>query len=310
MGMFKAAQDMAGDALAKARKEAQELTPTKETLVGNPRLGSGHPINVGLTTGSTTTDAGTEYTVTRLRGGLEADPSNVARAHFEEGDWATKLATGDKLPGEYVFGDTVVKSPKILQVGIDHPTAGQGFHTEAGFIPYSYLSESVETQGQRMERERTAKEAAKKAAAFKVFKDLAKPFHQYQRQAIVDPGDPTGKQKHVDDALDYAVDHGPYSGKDQGHIVKDKDIYKASEEDYENLVHTSELDPDEEAHTTREGIAEVASGTSEGMDWVVYEDEVGNKHSFVWTPDGVVNVTGHPKYSGEPPKGSFGAGEE
>ena len=65
MGMFKAAQDMAGDALAKARKEAQELTPTKETLVGNPRLGSGHPINVGLTTGSTTTDAGTEYTVTR-----------------------------------------------------------------------------------------------------------------------------------------------------------------------------------------------------------------------------------------------------
>ena len=296
--------EMAGEAFAKARRTAQELEPTEGTSVGNPLLGSGNPINVGLTTGSTTTDEGTEYTVTRLRGGLEADPSNVARVHFEEDDWATKLTTGDKLPGEYVFGDTVVKSPKILQVGIDHPTAGQGFHTEAGFIPYSYLSESVETQGQRMERERIAKEAAEKAAVI----SAAAPFwHRTRAQQgegveIVHPGDPTGQQEHINDALDYAVDHGPYSGKDQKHIVTDDDIHRASEDDYENLVHTSELDPDEEAHTPREGITEVASGNSEGMDWVVYKDEVGDKSSFVWTPDGVVNVTGHPKYSGEPPK--------
>ena len=156
-----------------------------------------------------------------------------------------------------------------------------------------------------MERERVAKEAAEKAAII----SAAAPFwHRTRAQQgegveIVDPGDPTGQQEHIEDALDYAVDHGPYSGKDQGHIVKDEDIYKASEEDYENLVHTSELDPDEEAHTTREGITEVASGNSEGMDWVVYKDEVGDKSSFVWTPDGVVNVTGHPKYSGEPPEG-------
>jgi hypothetical protein len=79
------------------------------------------------------------------------------------------------MPGEYVYGDKAVKSPNILQDGIDHPTAGQGFHTEAGFIPYSYLSESVETQGQRMERERTEKEiAASKDAENKMMVEWAR----------------------------------------------------------------------------------------------------------------------------------------
>ena len=233
MGMFKAAQDMAGDAIAKARRDAQDLTPTEETLVGNPRLGSGNPINVGLTTGS----KGTEYTATRLRGGLEADPSNVARVHFEEGDWATKLTTGDKLPGEYVFGDTTVKSPKILQVGIDHPTAGQGFHTEAGFIPYSYLSESVETQGQRMERERTEKEiAASKDAENKMMVEWAR--------GVLGPGsDPDDWD---DDAIEeaetwlfrdaewYAENVGKHNSRPQdkgGAGVPDEDRYEAGDID-------------------------------------------------------------------------------
>ena len=214
----------AWDAIAKARRDAQDLTPTEETLVGNPRLGSGHPINAGLTTGSTTADEGTEHTATRLRGGLKADPSNVARVHFEEGDWATKLTTGDKLPGEYVFGDTAVKSPKILQVGVDHPTAGQGFHTDAGFIPYSYLSESVETQGQRMERERIAKEiAASKDAENKMMVEWAR--------GVLGPGSDPGDGDDDDieeaekwlfrDAEWYAEKHGKHKHVDP------IDIYKA-----------------------------------------------------------------------------------
>ena len=279
MGVFKAAQETAKDAIEAARKEAQDLTPTKKTPVGNPRLGSGHPINVGLTTGS----KGTEHTVTRLRGGLEADPSNVARAHFEEGDWATKLTTGDKLPGEYVFGDTAVKSPKILQVGVDHPTAGQGFHTDAGFIPYSYLSESVETQGQRMERERIEKEiAASKDAENKMMVEWAR--------GVLGPGsDPDDwDDDAIEEAETWLFRDAEWYAKNAGKHkhVDDSDIYKAGAIDRDVAIDNAV------------GVDEVQLGPDLTVE--IYHHEGGGTEPYIVdTREGETRylaMEGHPEY--------------
>lgn len=271
------------DAILKARKDAQDLLPTKDTLVGSPRLGSGHPINVGLTTGS----KGTEHTATRLRGGLEADPSNVARAHFEEGDWATKLATGDKLPGEYVFGDTVVKSPKILQVGIDHPTAGQGFYATDGekkyFIPYSHLSESVETQGQRMERERVEKEiAASKDAENKMMVEWARGvLGPGSNRDDWDEGDIKEAQKwFVNDAEYYARNHGKHK-----HVEGD-DIYKAGAIDRDVAIDNAV------------GVDEIQLGPDLTVE-IYYHEGGGTEPYIVDTREGeprYLALEGHPEY--------------
>ena len=100
--------------------------------------------------------------------------------------------------------------------------------------------------------------------------------------STIDEGD-------VVDALDYAVDNGPY--KDQEHIVSNDDIYRASDIDYGNLV--------DDNGEPRQGVTEASSGNKNGMDWVIYEDENGNQSSFVFAPEGVVNVTGNTTYGPE-----------
>ncbi len=85
------------------------------------------------------------------------------------------------------------------------------------------------------------------------------------------------QSRHVDDALHYAKKHGPYAGKDQGHIAYASDIYRASGIDYERLSKGSK----------------VYSGSKDGMDYEIFEDSEGKRFSFLKTPRGVIHVTGH-----------------
>tara|TARA_R100001079_G_scaffold95686_1_gene58826 strand:+ start:49 stop:441 length:393 start_codon:yes stop_codon:yes gene_type:complete len=82
---------------------------------------------------------------------------------------------------------------------------------------------------------------------------------------------------HIDDALYYAKKHGPYSGKDQGHIAHASDIYRASGIDYDRLSKG----------------AKVYSGSKDGMDYEIFEDSEGKRFSFLKTPKGMIHVTGH-----------------
>ena len=85
------------------------------------------------------------------------------------------------------------------------------------------------------------------------------------------------QNQHVDDALYYAKKHGPYSGKDQCHIVSASDIYRASDIDYKRL---SKEKP-------------VYSGSKDGMDYEIFKDSEGKQFSFLKTPRGMIHVTGH-----------------
>ena len=109
------------------------------------------------------------------------------------------------------------------------------------------------------------------------------------RQRAQELPPPSIEEDDVVDALDYAVDDGPY--KDQEHIVSNEDIYRASDIDYGNLV--------DDNGEPRQGVTEASSGNRNGMDWVIYEDEDGNQSSFVFAPEGVVNVTGNTAYGPE-----------
>lgn len=283
MGMFKAAQGMVSDAIAKAREDAQGLS--------TPPVAEFHPASKELQP--------------RVSGSMLPTKEGSAGGAFTfenigpEGKRETsRLKVGDLLPHQLSFktegyasplsgdvGEVVAIGPNYADFEFVVPKTEQH---PTGLLKVRYplrtgrkTGESPEEILQRKREEAAAEEALSKSTGYwgepEVQSDwLGKPqrqpfdsFKTLSFDALAVEGRSLLLQG---DALGYAAEHGPYHGQD----LSDKEIFEASGEDLQNsqtydIVETREVN---------------------GLNVVTFDDRT----TFVQTKDGTVNVTGHPAY--------------
>ena len=227
---------------------------------------------------------GTGHTRHQLRGarvsGATGTPYRVSTPsqadHLQEGEevsdiWRYRVASG---------GGRDAPIRNITEIIPGHGVVFLTSNDEEVFVPVDRLrGETRSAEGEINRQRRNAQRSIQRLPIGQARESTRGDLSQDQPSRSVADIMAAAQDAHTNDALNYVVDHGPYST--QEHIVSDDDIYRASEIDYERLSQGTEF----------------VSGNREGLDFQVFEDVDGNLSSFIWAPEGVINVTGHPNWT-------------